>query len=55
VCTGEREMRKSVCKKLGKRYGFVYVSVLELIKEQISRNTEVGRLALMKMRDGKLI
>jgi hypothetical protein len=31
------------------------VEVLDVIKEQISKNTEVGRLALMKMREGKLI
>jgi adenylate kinase len=55
IPSGENEVRKNVAKKLSKRYGFAYVSVLDLIKEQISKNTEVGRLALSKMKDNKLI
>jgi len=55
IASGEKEKRRAVAKKLCKRYGFIYVSVLDLLKEQISKNTEVGRLALAKIKDGKLM
>ena len=55
IASGEKNQRRNVAKKLCKRYGFVYVSAQDLLKDQISKNTEVGRLALSKMRDGKPI
>lgn len=55
IVSGESQKRREVAKKLSKRYGFVYVSVLDLLKEQIAKNTEVGRLALSKMQRDELI
>ena len=55
IASGEKGKRRAVAKKLCKRYGFVYVSVVDLLKEQISKNTEVGRLALTKMKEGRLM
>lgn len=55
MASGDNAKRRAVAKKLCKRYGFVYVSVVDLLKDQISKNTEVGRLALAKMREGKLM
>lgn len=55
LASGEKEQRRRIGKKLCQRYGFVFVSAQDLLKDQISKNTEVGRLALSKFREGKLI
>jgi adenylate kinase len=55
IPTGDTHIRHSVARKLSQRYGFAAVSVLDLIKDQIAKNTEVGRLALSRMREGRLI
>lgn len=39
IASGEKNKRRGVAKKLCKRYGFVYVSVVDLLKDQISKNT----------------
>lgn len=39
IASGEKNKRRGVAKKLSKRYGFVYVSVVDLLKDQISKNT----------------
>ena len=53
--SGGKDNRANVGKKLAKRYGFVYVSAHDLLADQISKNTEVGRLALNKMKEKTLI
>lgn len=40
---------------MSKRYGFVYISARELLIDQIGKSTEVGRLALEKLRQKQLI
>lgn len=52
---GIKEYRTQVAKKLSKRYGFVYISARELLIEQVGKSTEVGRLALEKIRQKHLI
>lgn len=40
---------------MAKKYGFVYVSTRELIADQISKNTEVGKKCLIKLKEGDLV
>lgn len=53
--SGGKDNRTNIGKKLAKRYGFVYVSAHDLLADQISKNTEVGRLALSKIKEKTLI
>ena len=52
---GKKDYRVAVCKKLARRYGFSYVTAREQLAEQISKNSEVGRLVLDKIRTKELV
>ncbi|KRX07413.1 P-loop containing nucleoside triphosphate hydrolase [Pseudocohnilembus persalinus] len=47
--------RTTLAKQLAQKYEFVYISTRELIADQIQKNTEVGKLALEKFREGELV
>ena len=55
MVSGDKNQRRNVGQRLAKRYGFVFVSAYDLLADQISRNTEVGRLALNKIKNRQLI
>ena len=55
VVGGSQASRTTVAKKLTKRYGFVLVMAREQLAEQISKNTEVGRLVLDNIKRKTLV
>jgi adenylate kinase len=55
ILGGKKEQRGNIAKKLAKRYGFVLAMAREQLSDQISRNTEVGRLVLDNIRRKTLV
>lgn len=55
VLGGKKDQRVNVCKKLARRYGFVLALAREQLSDQISKNSEVGRLVLDNIRRKTLV
>jgi adenylate kinase len=55
VLGGNKDQRVNISKKLARRYGFVLVTAREQLSDQISKNTEVGRLVLDNIRRKTLV
>lgn len=55
ILGGKREHRVAIAKKLARRYGFVLAMAREQLNEQISKNSEVGRLVLDNIRRKTLV
>jgi len=55
VLGGAKQSRIDICKKLARRYGFVLAMAREQLSDQISKNTEVGRLVLDNIKRKTLV
>jgi len=55
VLGGAKQSRINICKKLARRYGFVLAMAREQLSDQISKNTEVGRLVLDNIKRKTLV
>lgn len=55
ILGGKKDQRVAVAKKLARRYGFVLAMAREQLSDQISRNSEVGRLVLDNIRRKRLV